>query len=80
MVPAEGPNFLVERNFVSSERLLLCAPLALVSPVAALEGELWCGVVVVVVWCVSWKCVRVCGMCLDGWCVGEMTIGGVLGK
>ena len=23
---------------------------------------------------------RVCGMCVDGWCVGEMTIGRVFGQ
>ena len=45
VVPAEGPNFLVERNFVFSERLLLCAPSALASPVAVRSGGVSCAVV-----------------------------------
>ena len=76
VVPAEGPNSFVERNFVSSERLLLCAMLALASPVAVRSGGVRCAVV----WCVV-VLVCVC-VCLGGIvcaCVWGMCVGGVCG-
>ena len=65
------------RNFVSTERLLWCAPPALVSPVAVRSGEVRCAVVWCVVVCV-W-CVCVCVFVEVCACVWVVCGGGVCG-